>query len=273
MNRQLYFIIEKDDLMKTTIISLSILVILLMPGIGKGEKSIKKTEVNPVQQARELINSKKLEEAINILQGHLPEIPANLEAHYLLGLAYLYQINEVAAREVFAKAVETVPELGPRMAEAYFEAGSGLIHVAGKRHIGMHYLNRALQRDSSMETKAGKLFYKGGFEALEENRFMAHQLLKRALELNPSYETEDRFYVAYRVDSVTNKSEIVQGGESFLMEKRFSNSPFIPHVLYHVAEAYADMGKKTQALIYYQILIDEHPETEYGLKAKRETKE
>lgn len=46
------------------------------------------------------------------------------------------------------------------------------------------------------------VLYDNGLNMIEKNRFMAHTILGRAMGLNPSYEKDEGFYLAYSVRSV-----------------------------------------------------------------------
>ncbi|MBI4715489.1 MAG: tetratricopeptide repeat protein [Nitrospirae bacterium] len=222
--------------------------------------------VDPLAQARELIDAGKPSDAIPLLVNYLRGKPEETEGQFLLGEAFLFSANEVRAQEIFGKIAADRPEASDRVTKVFFQAGDRLIRAQGKRHIGMHYLNFSLQRDPSRGAEAAVIFHDTGLETVSENRWLAHQLLGRALELNPGYEDDDQFFAAYRVETAAKDAEILAGGETFL--QRFPKSLLVPRVLFKMGEASLNTGKRTEARGYFKRLAEEFPDTEFGQKAK-----
>ncbi len=102
------------------------------------------------------------------------------------------------------------------------------------------------------------------------NRFMAHVVLRRALELNPSYEQDEAFYFMYSVRSAKKPADVISGGKDFL--EKFPKSSYVPEALYLIGEAYSNMRKPWQGRPYFKRLTDEFPETEWGARAARKLK-
>lgn len=252
-----------------------------------------------VERARALLDQGLAEEAASLLLPVVEKDPDHTLARYLLALAYLLLVNEVRAQELLEppqpEATVDLPEstkvepalpvfpispsgLGgvippPRqpvppalVARAYFEAGSVLIWVPGKRHIGMHYLNRAYQRDPRLRRTVVHLYYAAGLGALNDNKWLAHELLRRARRLQPSLIRDERFALAFYVDSQNRSDTLIRGGEAFL--QRFPASPRVPYVLYRMAEAYTGLGKRKDARRLYERLIQQYPTSEYARRAR-----
>ncbi len=240
---------------RATLYSASLLMVCSMAALSLAEETL-------LEKARQAIEDGKYLEAKSLLKDQ----GKNQDAAYLLGLTYLFLSEEPLAQEVFRKISDDPLKVAQLEDLAYFEAGSRWIKTPGKRHIGMHYLNRSVQRNANRKESASRLLYENGEKAIPENRWLAHQILGRALEFNASLESEDRFFAAYAVESSTKPPETIQGGETFL--KRFPDSPLVPQVLYDTAEAYLADGKKKQAKEHFKKLIEHFPDSPLSSKAK-----
>src|SRR3989304_4297947 len=64
------------------------------------------------------------------------------------------------------------------------------------------------------------IFYEEGFKMVVMNKFMAHVILENAMKLNPLYENDEQFYLAYSVRSANKAADMIKGGELFI--RRFT---------------------------------------------------
>ena len=88
-----------------------------------------------------------------------------------------------------------------------------------------------------------------------------------AMRLNPPYEKEEEFYLAYSVRSANKAADLIKGGEDFI--RRFPESQHVPEVIYLVGDAYFEMRKIPEARDYFKKVKDRFPDSEWGKKAAR----
>jgi len=239
---------------------LSILLVLLSPFFPLGI-----VEGGEYTAVRDLLKSGNITTATSILEKTVREHPEEAEVYQLLGLAYLLGGDEVKASGEFDAASAIDKSYMEKVPSIYYEAGMILLENPKKSNIGLHYLNKYLLKNPDKGTEVADILYHKGLDTIMSNRFMAHLILERAMELNPSYEKDETFYFAYSVRSAPKSADMIEGGEDFIA--RFPESPHLPEVLYLIGEAYLDLRKPTEARNYFKRLVAEHPETEWGRKA------
>lgn len=223
-----------------------------------------------MSNVKDLLKSGKIAEASALLQQEINAHPGNAEAHQLIGRVYLLAGDEVKASEAFDKAVSLDKGYREKVLFEYYEAGLILLKDPKKSNVGLHYLNKYLHDRPDKGIEFAAIFYTGGFKMIEANKFMAHVILERAKELNPSYEKDEGFYFSYSVKSAHKPADVISGGENFLA--RFPQSSSAAEVLYLMGEASQDLHKPQEARKYFYRASKEFPETEWGKKAASKLK-
>lgn len=222
-------------------------------------------KTSDISAVKDLLKSGKIAEASILLQKEINEHPENAEAHHLLGSMYLLEGNEVKASGEFDKAASIDKTYREKALPEYYEAGLVLLKDPKKSNIGLHYLDKYLHENRDKSLEVASILYREGLNMIEANRFMAHVILERAKDLNPSYEKDEAFYFAYTVKSAHKSADLITGGEDFLI--RFPRSSSVPEVLYLIGDAYSEMRKQQEARIYFKRLAAEFPGTEWGKRA------
>lgn len=216
---------------------------------------------------RYLLKTGKVAEATGLVQKEIAEHPENAGAHQALGRIYLLEGNEVKASGEFDKAASIDKDYSGKVIYEYYEAGLILLKDLKKSNIGLHYLNKYLLEKRDEDIEVASILYKEGFNMTGTNRFMAHVILGKAMELNPSYEKDEGFYFAYSVKSAHKSADVITGGGDFLT--RFPGSRYVPEVLYLIGDAYFEMRKPQQAREYFKRVKERFPESEWAAKAAK----
>lgn len=186
------------------------------------------------------------------------------EEYFLKGRTYLQEGNEIRASEFFDKAIGIDKRYIKKISEEYFKAGRLLIKDPGKSNIGFHFLTRALKAQPEKRMDIAYILRSGGFHLLDKNKFMAHVLLQKAIELNPSFARDDLFYFTFAVRSAHKSPDVITGGKDFI--KKFPSSRYIPEALYMIGQAYVDVKNRKEAEVYFNRLKKEFPDTEWTKK-------
>lgn len=190
------------------------------------------------------------------------------EAHLKLGRTYLLQGNEVKASKEFDKAVSIDEEFKEKVVSEYYDAGLVLIKNPKTSNVGLHYLNKFVRNKKDKGIEVASVLYIEGVNLIGTKRFMANAILKRALELNPSYEKDENFFFACHIKSAYKSDDVIKGGEEFL--KMFPDSGHVAEALFLMGEASLELHKPQQARDYFKRVKDNFPDTEWGTKtAKR----
>ena len=189
------------------------------------------------------------------------------EEHFNQGRTYLVQGNEVKASEAFDMAVSIDKSFSARVPDEYYIAGLILIKDPRKSNIGIHYLNKYLSDKPDKGKELAAIFYEEGFKMVVMNKFMAHVILENAMKLNPLYENDEQFYLAYSVRSANKAADMIKGGELFI--RRFPQSIHIPEVMYLTGDAYFEMRKIPEARDYFKKVKDRFPDSECGKNGAR----
>lgn len=192
------------------------------------------------------------------------------EVHFLLGRNYLLEGNEVNALQEFDKAFEINKALKEKLSSEYYSAGVALIKNPKKAHIGLHYLNNYLYENKEKGPEIASLLHTEGLNMISSNKYMAHGMLKKALELKPEYEKNEEFYFAYDVRSANKPNDVIKGGEDFIA--KFPKSSFVPEVLYTIGEAHYSLQKPWEGRKYFKEAAEKFPDTEWGEKAGQRLK-
>lgn len=192
------------------------------------------------------------------------------EVHFMLGHNYLLEGNEFNALKEFDKAFEINKALKEKLSSEYYNAGKVLIKNPKKAHIGLHYLNNYLYENKDKEPEIASLLHAEGLTMISSNKYMAHVMLKKVLELKPEYEKDEEFYLAYDVRSAHKSIDVIKGGEDFI--ERFPKSSFVPEVLYNIGEAHYSLQKPLDGRRYFKEAADKFPDTEWGKKAGQRLK-
>lgn len=192
------------------------------------------------------------------------------EVHFLLGRNYLLAGNEVNALQEFNKAFEINKALKAKLSSEYYNAGVVLIKDPKKAHIGLHYLNNYLYDNKEKGPEIASLLHTEGLNMISSNKYMAHGMLKKVLELKPEYGKSEEFYFAYDVRSANKPNDVIKGGEDFIA--RFPKSSLVPEVLYLIGEAHYSLQKPSDGRKYFKEAAEKFPDTEWGKKAGQRLK-
>ena len=243
-----------------------ILFIILVAGVLPAYAG----ETGDLPDVNDLIKKGKLAEASTLLRKEIDAHPENVEAYRLLGRVYLIEGDEVKASSVFDKVISIDKGFEDKVSSEYYGAGLILIKDPKKSNIGLHFINKYIREKGDKGQEAASSLYAAGVDMLGANRFMAHVILDRTLVLNPSYEKDEDFYLSYSVKSIQKSADLVEGGKDFLT--KFPGGRHVPEVLYLMGEAYSELRNHQEARTYFQRLIKEFPETEWGKKAVTDLK-
>jgi TolA-binding protein len=205
---------------------------------------------------------------LNIHPAHGGSDESNAaEKHFSEGHNYLLQGNEVKASEAFEKAIAVDKGYSAKVPDEYYSAGLILIKDPKKSNIGIHYLNKYLTDKPDKGKELAAVLYDAGLNMTATNKFMAHVLLENAMRLNPIYEKDEEFYLAYSVRSTNKAADMIKGGENFI--RRFPQSTYIPEVMYLTGDAYFEMRKIPEARDYFKKVKDRFPDSDWGAKAAK----
>lgn len=189
------------------------------------------------------------------------------EEHFNQGQTYLVQGNEVKAAEAFDMAVSIDKSFSARVPDEYYIAGLILIKDPKKSNIGIHFLNNYLAGNPDKGKELAPVLYDEGLKMVVMNKFMAQVILENAMRLNPLYEKDEEFFLAYIVRSANKAADMIKGGENFM--RRFPQSSHIPEVMYLTGDAYFEMRKIQEARDYFKKVKDRFPDSEWGAKAAK----
>lgn len=239
--------------------------------------SVYSEDANSISDIQGLIVSGKISEASAMLQKEIKKHPENAEAHFLRGRVYLFEGNEVDAFKEFdkAKVDKNPPPLfkggpGGVLSSEYYNAGIVLIKDPKKAHIGLHYINNYLLNNKDKQPQIASLLHTEGLNMISSNKYIAHIMLKKVLEMKPEFEKDEEFYLSYDVRSANKPNDVIKGGEDFIA--RFPKSSSVPEVLYLIGDAHYVLQKPWEGRKYFKEAADKFPDTEWGKKAGQRLK-
>ncbi|MBI5192127.1 MAG: tetratricopeptide repeat protein [Nitrospirae bacterium] len=192
------------------------------------------------------------------------------DVHFLRGRTYLLEGNEVDALKEFDKAVEINKAVKEKLSSEYYNAGIVLIKDPKKAHIGLHYLINYLIENKKKGPEIAVLLHTEGLNMISSNKYIAHIMLKKVLELKPELGKDEGFYLDYDVRSANKPDDVIKGGEDFVV--RFPRSSFVPEVLYMIGDAHYNLQNPQEGRKYFKEAADTFPDTEWGKKAAKRLK-
>jgi len=154
------------------------LMLLTFYFIGCGSKQIRKAE--------ELLEVGMYEEAIPLLEMEVKEHPKNSEAHFLLGVAYLYTDQMHSARNSFERAVITNAKLRSKITEEYRGCGLALLKE-GILSQAREMFDQAVNFDANARGVIAEELIQHGKEIAERNIEMSHWCFREALDYSKDY--------------------------------------------------------------------------------------
>jgi len=129
------------------------------------------------------------------------------------------------------------------------------------------------QRAVAEETQKREVKNKASFDVVkklyDEKKFDdAVEAAKEVIESNPKSEDarKSQFIVAQSYYASQDfASAALEFGE---FKKTYSKDPLVPEATYQMAQAFKQMGKKSEAKLFLQEVIEKHPKTQFAMKAK-----
>lgn len=168
-----------------------------------------------------------------------------------------------------------------------------------KIHSSLEEQAQARMRDSE-ETKKELMTLTARVQAMEQ-RVVAEETQKREVKSKASYESAKRLFddkkfdeaveVAKEVLHANPKGEEAKKTQFLLAEsyygsqdyasaalefgefkKQFPKDNLVPEATYQMAQAFKQMGKKSEAKLFLQEVIEKHPKSQFASRAKSDLK-
>lgn len=165
------------------IVECSAFVVLLTVVImiaGCGSRNVKK--------AQDYIDGGMYEDAVKLLQMEIQDSPKNVEAHYLLGVAYLFMGLDSVANESFTRVILLDTKYREKIGEGYYKVGLKALEEGDLRKA-VHCFQGAKEKDTTIGSKIAKLFFDKGSEIANTTDKADEAILYMQLsaEFDPTY--------------------------------------------------------------------------------------
>lgn len=215
---------------------LSVFIILFMTSCGS--KNVKK--------AKEFMDIKMYDQALEVLQKEILENPNNDEAHFLAGKVYLLKGNEAKAQESFERAIMLKTSYKTEIGKTYFLVAETLQGESDAKLLRLY--QAAVQYDISLKGQIAQTFFMkaSSLSQTEHTSEKPITYLQYSIDLDEGYREKVADFAYETSQKYTEKGLLHEALQYAYFSKEINpkNIQSIGKLLYGIGIRFGEQGEK-----------------------------